>query len=351
MLAARGIWKFRDSDALAKIRQILDEENKFWHAQPISFFLVTIAPFDDQSGNDDGSGFTNAFMLFLSHEDTFDASRVRLLAHEMFHHWNPLSMGPTAADGAVQWFSEGFTTYYEAAIPLRAGLLSYTDYLDNLNRRLRQYQTSPLRKITNAEWQQISHSSGPSYELSYSRGATLALWADATIRERSGGNSSLDNVMLDLVSTAQGLKAPELTEDRLFSAFARYLGTEQTAQMRQMVVAGAEIPLPDKIGNCATLEKVTRTVVDPGFDDRTSMETKHIAGVDPSGPAYRAGIRDGQVMFRISIYHDDPTKDILLGVIADGQKQMIQFSGAKRQETKEYRALKVGDAGRSCTPF
>ena len=64
-----------------------------------------------------------AFMLFLSHEDTFDAARVRLLAHEMFHHWNPRSMGPMSADASEspQWFREGFTVYYEAAIPLRAG--------------------------------------------------------------------------------------------------------------------------------------------------------------------------------------------------------------------------------------
>jgi predicted metalloprotease with PDZ domain len=87
VLADRGTWKFTDAEAFAQIRRVVDTENRFWHVQPMTFFLVTLAPFDDKSGDDDGGGFTDAFMLFLSHEDTFDESRVRLLAHEMFHHW------------------------------------------------------------------------------------------------------------------------------------------------------------------------------------------------------------------------------------------------------------------------
>jgi len=350
VLATRGTWKFTDAEAFEKIRRVINEENKFWHTKPMPFFLVTLAPFDDKSGNNDGSGFTDAFMLFLSHEDTFDAARVRLLAHEMFHHWNPMSMGPEGADESVQWFSEGFTVYYEAAIPLRAGLISYADYLEYLNRRLREYQTSPLRKISNAEWHKVSHTSGPGYELSYTRGLAVALWADAAIRERSGGKSSLDNVMFDLVNEAQGPKAPELTEDRVFAAFARYLGPDQVAQMRAMALDGADVPLPKTLGKCAQLEQVTQTVVDTGFDEK-SLDSKRIAGVDPAGPAYRAGIRDGQEVFRFSIYHDDPSKDILLGVVVDGKREMIRYSGAKQQEIAQYRAAAEGNAAQACTPF
>jgi predicted metalloprotease with PDZ domain len=239
VLAARGTWKFSDAEAFGQIRRVIDEENKFWHVQTLPQFLVTLAPFDEKSGDNDGSGFTDAYMLFLSHEDTFDSERVRLLAHEMFHHWNPMSMGPTAADESAQWFTEGFTVYYEGVIPLRVGLISYADYLDSLNRRLREYQLSPLRRISNAEWQQLSHSSGLGYELSYARGAAVALWADSAIRERSACRQSpdnvrqsLDNVMFDLVSEAQGAAPPELTPERVMDAFARYLGPDQVAQLR-----------------------------------------------------------------------------------------------------------------------
>jgi predicted metalloprotease with PDZ domain len=349
-LAIRGIWKFSDAEAFAHIQRVVDGENKFWHAQPMKFFLVTLAPFDDKSGDNDGSGFTNAFMLFLSHEDEFDPMRVRLLAHEMFHHWNPGMMGPTAADEAAQWFTEGFTTYYEAVIPLRAGMISYSDYLEYLNRRLRDYETSPLRRLSNAEWQKISHSSGPGYELSYTRGAAIALWADAAIRERSTDKYSLDNVMFDLVNEAQGPKTPEITDDRIFATFARYLGPKQADQLRSMTLEGTDIPLPQKLGNCARLEDVMQTVVYPGFDV-DSLQSNRIEGVDPDGPAYRAGIRDGQQVFRVSIYHDDPSKDVLLGVIIDGQRKMIQYSPAKMQEVALYKTSIEKPETQTCTPF
>lgn len=350
VLAARGTWKFTDAEAFAQIRRVIDTENKFWHVQQMPFFLVTVAPFDDQSDDEDGSAFTNAFMLFLSHEDTFDAERVRLLAHEMFHHWNPRSMGPMTADESLQWFREGFTVYYEGAIPLRAGLISYADYLQDINRRLQQYQTSPIRKVTNAEWQKMSHSSGPGSQLPYTRGAAIALWADAAIRERSDGKLSLDNVMFDLVKEAQVPAPPELNEDRVFRAFARYLGPELLATVRSMALDGTDVPLPERLGGCARLGQVTRTVVDPGFDEN-SLNTKHIAGVDPEGPAYRAGIRDGQEVFRVSIYHNDPTKDVQLGVVINGKREMIQYSAAKQQIIAQYQPTVDEKLAQTCTPF
>jgi predicted metalloprotease with PDZ domain len=350
LLAARGTWRFTDAEAFAQIRRVVDTENKFWHVQQMPFFLVTLAPFDEKSGDNDGSGFTNAFMLFLSHEDTFDAERVRLLAHEMFHQWNPLGMGPVSGDESLQWFTEGFTVYYDATIPLRAALISYADYLEYLNRRLQEYQTSPLRKVTNGEWQKMSHSSGPGSVLPYARGAAIALWADTAIRERSDGRFSLDNVMLDLVNEAQVSKPRELNEDRVFRALARYLGPEQVSMIRSMALDGAEVPLPERLGGCARLAQVTRTVVDPGFDEN-SLDTKHIAGVDPEGPAYRAGIRDGEEVFRVSIYHNDPSKDVLLGVVINGKKEMIQYSAAKQQIIPQYQATVEEMLARTCRPF
>lgn len=348
VLAVRGNWKFSDQEAFTQLRRILDEENKFWHTQAMPFFLVTLAPFDEKSGDNDGSGFTNAYMLFLSHEDTFDSERVRLLAHEMFHHWNPMSMGPVTGDESVQWFTEGGTVYYEAIIPLRAGLISYAEYLTCLNRRLFQYQRSPLRNITNADWQKLSHASGPGYDLSYARGAAIALWADAAIREHTQSKSSLDSVMLDLVSEAQTPQPPELSEDRVFSTFARYLAPQQLAQLRAIAVEGADVPLPQTLGSCARLEHVAKTVVDTGFDEQKSIAAKRIVGVDPAGPAYKAGIRDGQELLRYSIDHDDPSKDVRLGVMIEGKREQIEYSPAKQQEIWQYQA---SSAAESCNPF
>jgi predicted metalloprotease with PDZ domain len=352
VFAARGIWKFSDADVLQQIRRVTDAENRFWNAAPLSYFLVTLAPFDDKSGNEDGSAFTNAYMLFLSHEDAMDFEQIRLMAHEMFHHWNPMSMGPRSADEVAQWFAEGFTVYYAGVIPLRAGLTPYDDYLKYLNRWLRQYQASPLRGMKEADWKTLSHAGGPGYELSYERGTAIALWADAAIRARNGGKASLDNVMFDLVRQSQTQNPPpDFTDERVVAAFVPYLSPTEMQQLRRMTIDGTDVPLPEGLGGCAARESEKQVVVDPGFDEQTSYSKKIVSGVVPDGPAYRAGIRNGQELFRWSIYNEDPSKDALLGVVIDGQKKTITFSPAKEVIVEQYRATVEGDAARACSPF
>lgn len=160
VLAARGIWRFSDAEILKDVRRIVDEENRFWRAKSMPYFLVTLAPFDGRTGDNDGSGFTNAYMLFLSHEETMDAQRMQLMAHEMFHHWNSMSMGTWGTNDVAQWFSEGFTVYYAGVIPLRAGITSYSEYLHYLNVWLRRYEFSPLRNMNESAWKASSRSFG-----------------------------------------------------------------------------------------------------------------------------------------------------------------------------------------------
>ena len=352
MLAARGIWKFSDVEVLKDVRRIIEEENRFWHAKPMPFFLVTLAPFDERSGDNNGSGFTNAYMLFLSHEDTMDAERLQLMAHEMFHHWNPLSMGPRTADAVAQWFTEGFTVYYGGVIPLRTGLTTYSEYLEYLNQWLRRYELSPLRGMNEAAWQSIPHFSGEGYALSYERGAAIALWADAAIRIRNQGKASLNNVMVSLLhQQSNGNPVPDFTEERVLAAFSPYLSEHEMQLLRSMAIDGAEVPLPEKLGDCAVRRSEIQTIVDPGFDEEASFAAKRVTGIVRDGPAYRAGIRDGQELFRWSVYNDDPSKDASLGVVIDGQRKMITFSPTRQAHIEQYRGTASGEAPNNCVQF
>jgi predicted metalloprotease with PDZ domain len=85
-------------------------------------------------------------------------------------------------------------------------------------------------------------------------------------------------------------------------------------QLRSMAIDGADVPLPEKLGGCAVRQSETQAVVDPGFDQTASFASKRMTGVVQDGPAYRAGVRNGQELFRWSIYYEDPSKDALLGV-------------------------------------
>jgi len=348
ILAMRGQWSFTDAEVFAQIRKIVDTENNFWHTAPLPYYLVTLAQFDEDEGDNDGSAFTNAYMLFLSRKDTFDAGRIMLIAHEVFHHWNPDSMGPV--NDSVQWFYEGFTYYYQGVIPLRFGLISYADYLKSLNEHLSEYELLPLHDISNAAWLEVDHTSGTGYLLSYARGAAIALWADARLREHTAGKSSLDNVLFDLVNPVRrGSNPPPLTAERIFAAFQPYLSTDDLAKLRSFALDGAAVPLPARLGACAHLELTSMPSIDLGFDE-ASLKDKKLAHVKPGSPAYRAGLRDGQQVYAWSYYNNDPSKEVMIGLVtATGKREIRYLPDAKRGE--QYRQNTNSDASPACTPF
>jgi predicted metalloprotease with PDZ domain len=290
-------------------------------------------------------------MLFLSHEDTLDAERLQLMAHEMFHHWNPMSMGIRGTGDVAQWLTEGFTVYYGGVIPLRSGLTTYSEYLEYLNRWLRRYELSQLRGMNEAVWKSISHSSGEGSALPYERGAAIALWADAAIRLRNHGKGSLDNVMFSFVHQNLTKPVPDFTEERVLGAFSPYLSEHEMQLLRSMAIDGADVPLPETLGDCAVRQSEIQTIVDPGFDEEASFTAKQVIGIVSDGPAYRAGIRDGQELFRWSIDNDDPSKDAMLGVVIDGQRKTVTFSPTRQAHVDQYRASANGAAASACTPF
>jgi predicted metalloprotease with PDZ domain len=251
MLAARGAWIFSDRQAVDEILRIFDVERRFWRETKPSRFLVILTPFDQDLGSSDGSVFSNAFLLYLSRKQTFLTDEKSLLAHEVFHTWNPYKMGLPAGQ-ATEWFTEGFTSYYQDRVLLQAGLLSYSDYLDRLNRIVAAYWASPDRNWSQTQWLQRKHTGNPESELPYKRGAVIALWLDQRLRKNSGNARSLDNCMLDLLNTE--VPAKKLTTASLISSLVKDLSTEDAAFFRSFVEDGTTISLPEKLElDCGTL--------------------------------------------------------------------------------------------------
>ena len=136
-----------------------------------------------------------------------------LVAHEFFHLWNvkrirPDALGPfdyTKENYTRSlWVAEGITDYYGQLMPRRAGLISDQTYLDQLAKRIQDFQNTPGREKMSAEessfdsWIKLyrpdenSVNSAISY---YDKGELLGLLLDLDIRRRTHGAKSLDDVM------------------------------------------------------------------------------------------------------------------------------------------------------------
>jgi predicted metalloprotease with PDZ domain len=141
-------------------------------------------------------------------------SLLALIAHEFFHVWNvkrirPEPLGPfhyTRENYTRNlWVSEGLTTYYTDLLLVRAGLMKPERYLERLADAIARHEALPGRHHQSVEessfdawirfYRPDAHS--PNAQVSYyHKGALVALLLDMEIRRTSGGERSLDDVML-----------------------------------------------------------------------------------------------------------------------------------------------------------
>src|SRR5690606_22666560 len=136
-----------------------------------------------------------------------------LVSHEYFHTWNVKRIKPAAfAPYDLQqpdltrllWVFEGFTSYYDDLMLLRANTIDMPEYLRLLGKTITGVARAPGRhKQSVAEssfdtWTRFykQDENSPNALVSYyTKGALVALGLDLLIRRDSAGTHSLDDVM------------------------------------------------------------------------------------------------------------------------------------------------------------
>jgi predicted metalloprotease with PDZ domain len=141
---------------------------------------------------------------------------LNLVAHEYFHLWNvkrirPINLGPFNYDEenytTMLWVMEGFTSYYDELLLVRAGYMTPAEYVKKLQSTINYVEGSVGSRV-----QSVAHSSfdawikgyrpnensantGMTY---YSRGAMLGAYLDALIINQTKGKKCLDHFMQTL---------------------------------------------------------------------------------------------------------------------------------------------------------
>jgi predicted metalloprotease with PDZ domain len=298
-LAVLGDYGFQDAAFSDLVLKIVSAERDFWKAAP-SPFLVTLAPL---GGKADGSSFRGAnlndsYALIATRNMSLELMRV-LLAHEYFHSWNSkqvggLMEGPREAEG--YWFSEGFTDFYARRLALRYGLIDLDGFVQNWNDALAEYASSDVREAANDTIAASFWSNPQMNKLPYDRGSMFAALIDHDVRQASAGRRGIDDIMFAMRAAAHGGGGDGKSDAaQLFPTAARQAtGLDVAPLVSRYMVKGEIITLPaDAFGGCITVSTVRIPTFDPGFDRDKSAATGIITGVDPAGPAYAAGMRDG----------------------------------------------------------
>ena len=166
-----------------------------------------------------GDGMEHRNSTILTSATSIRTNRVGLLdtvSHEFFHSWNverirPRSLEPFNLEDAnisgELWLAEGFTSYYGPLVMVRAGLMTADELADEMTSVINTVRNSPGRLVRSAEEMSrmapfvdaataIDRTAFDNTFISYyTWGEAIGLGLDLTLRERSGGKTTLDDFM------------------------------------------------------------------------------------------------------------------------------------------------------------
>lgn len=288
-----------------------------------------------------------------------------LLPHEYTHSWNGKFRRPadlwtpdftTPMRDSLLWVYEGQTQYWGQVLAGRSGLVSRQDFLDGVALTAATYDYRAGRA-----WRQLSDTTNdpiiasrrplawPSWQRSedyYSEGMLIWLDADTLIRELSGGRKSLDDFARAFFGVKDG-DWGEVTyglEDVVAALnavqpydWAGFLKTRLAshgpgAPLDGLKRGGYQLAYTDKptayfIGN-----EARRKIVDLTFSlGLTTNREGEVTGVQWEGPAFKAGLVDGDRIIAVN------------GLAFDGDRLRSAVAQAKGTTAPLELIVKAGD--------
>jgi predicted metalloprotease with PDZ domain len=303
-VAVRGQWDFAPEAFAEAVIGVVRAENALWGDAGRPFVVPLASMGASARGlSYTGTGRADAFSVASTAGFPLnDASR--FLAHEYMHTWIGREIGDSPEDAASAfWMTEGFSDFYAGRALLRAGLWTPVEFIAELNRVLMRNANSPARAIPNAAIGERFWTDGNVQQLPYDRGHLLALLLDHRIRAHTGGRADMDDVMVAqrAVARRNAQAGTRVDAAALFPVVVRQeLGMDIGALLERHVTRGEPVLLPaDLFGTCARVETVTQPDFHRGFDlAATEANGMLITGLDPTSPAYAAGMREGMRIIR-----------------------------------------------------
>ena len=246
-----------------------------------------------------------------------------LCSHEYFHAWHvkrikPAAFAPYDLDREVHtrllWIFEGFTSYYDDLMLVRSGVIGTDDYLKALSSTIGQVLRGPGRREQSVAessfdaWTKYyrQDENSPNAIVSYyAKGALVALCLDLTLRTRTAGRRSLDDVMR-LMWRRYGrdfdTHGTGLPEDGFPALVHEATGVRLDAEIADWAYGTGELPLADllpAVGVGCTFKAPDGAAHWLGIRTQTRGGELVAATVYSDGPARSAGLSVGDVLLAL----------------------------------------------------
>lgn len=279
-----------------------------------------------------------------------------LVAHEYFHVWNIKRvrtdvLGPFdyVAENYTRdlWIGEGWTSYFQHHIGLRAGVIDAGQFLELMGKRLSTHESNCGRLVQSLEessfdaWIKLyrPHADSPNTTVSYYlKGSLVACLLDLEIRRRTGDARSLLDVFGYLWREfgQRGVGYPEGTMQRQVEAV---VGGDYTSFFDAYVRGTAELEWEAALSHVGLRRVEERASSVPWFGaaaggpDGLSLGTVHA-----QGPARAAGLMAGDALVALDGYRVEPWGlDAMLRSYGPGTSVEVVYFREGRLRTTQLR--------------
>lgn len=274
---------------------------------------------------------TAGVLVHMGAGQQWDADLRVSVATQITRYWigGQLWIGPDADDqqGVGHWFSAGVARFLTRELMFRFGMLSPTEYVTEINGLLAVAVTSPHRADSNVQLARKLAAGEPTLPLLIARGALYATKVDAQIRQATKGAKSLEHVLRQLLEQAlKERRALPLTA--WLEAVEGLRGQSEQADFDGWIRRGDEPRLPaGALGKCFRPSTGAYEIFSLGFDAEATQatRTRTVVGLDPKGPAYRAGLRDDDVVQSVRYRRGDPRVQVSLKVQREGKVEPLSY--------------------------
>lgn len=252
--------------------------------------------------------------------------RLILLAHEIFHRYNgeSLRFDPELYDETA-WFREGVTSYVALMALWQSGLFDRETMLEVLAEHASSYQNG-----------QASGWRGLERRRPYDRGVLLALALDSGLHRSSQGQRSLQGFWRSLSRSNEW--ATSQSNASLASFLGVYAHEDLERFFERFVEPRSALPVIGWLYESGFRAVRVRTEIpDHGVRLEYDRVTTQLVAqeVSKDGPAWRAGVRGGEVIEPLPetrlLSLDQP---LVLAVERDGRRQRIEVEPRRRATTR-----------------
>jgi predicted metalloprotease with PDZ domain len=288
-----------------------------------------------------------------------------LCSHEYFHTWNVKRIKPAAfAPYDLQaetytpllWLFEGFTSYYDDLMLVRSRRIGEKAYLNLLGKavasvlrgagRLKQSVADSSFDAWSKYYRQDENA--PNAIVSYyAKGSLIALAFDLTIRARTGGKKSLDDVMRALWERFGRNFYPNgqrgVTEAEVEALFDEVSGLRLRSMFERYVRGTEDLPLAKLYAPFGVKLVDERKDAKPSLDANTSRDGADckLTQVHEGGAAHKAGLSAGDVMVAFGGLRIGGNLEAMLGRYKVGDT--VEVHAFRRDELLRFDVTLMGE--------